>query len=117
MAVMQWLHRDAAHESLGAADLWEALWTSPTAVLLILFMVVIFGGMVRFAHDAPGTTRFLLGAGHSALQLASTGALMIGASRLSSSLGLQGLSSVAAFLVFVAVLGGLGGALGFAAYL
>jgi hypothetical protein len=117
LAVMLGLHRNDTHESLGVADLWEALWTSPTAVLLILSMVVIFGAMVRFAHDAPGPTRFLLGAAHSTLQLASTGALMIGASALSSSLGLQGMSSIAAFLVFVAALGGLGGALGFAAYL
>ncbi len=117
LALMLGLHRDAANESLGMADLWEALWTSPTAVLLVLFMVVILGAMVRFAHDAPGLTRVLLGAAHSALQLASLAGLMIASSSLTAALGVHGIVSVIAFLGFLAVLGGLGGALGFAAYL
>ncbi len=117
LALMLGLHRDGTNESLGMRDLWEALWTSPTAVLLVLLMVASFGAMVRFAHDAPGTTRILLGAAHSALQLASLAGLMIASSSITSALGLHGIVSVIAFLGVLAVLGGLGGALGFAAYL
>lgn len=117
LALMLGLHRERASESLGMADLWEALWTSPTAVLLVLLMVILLGAMVRFAHDAPGPARILLGAAHSALQLASLAGLMIASSTLASALDLHGLGSVVAFLGFLVVLGGLGGAFGFAGYL
>ncbi len=117
LALMLGLHREDAHESLGVADLWEALWTSPTAVLLILLIFVLLGAMVRFAHDAPGPARLLLGAAHSSFQLTAVGGLMIAASGLSSTVGLNGVGSVVAFLGILGVLGGFGGALGFAAYL
>lgn len=117
LAVMLGLHRGDAHESLGVANLWEALWNSPTAVLLVLLMVVLLGGMVRFAHDAPGTMRFLLGVAHSIFQLAALTGLLLLASRLSSLFGLRAPGSLPIFFAVLAVLGGLGGALGFAAYL
>ena len=87
-------------------------------MLTIMFILVLLGGMVRFAHDAPGrTTRFLLGLVHSGLQLAMVASVMVVASRITSDTGLDGLESVLAFLGVLGVLGGLGGALGMAAYL
>ena len=117
VALMLGLHQGTAHQSLGVGDLWRALWTSPTAVLLILLMVVVFGGMVRFAHDAPGATRIGLGLVHSSMQLVALGAITVAAAGLSASFGLHGLASVTAFFVLLAVLGGVGGAVGLAAYL
>lgn len=117
LALMFGLHLDDAHQSLGAHDLWHALWTSPTAVLLILVVAVVLGAMVRFAHDAPGPARILLGLVHSGLQLAAVGGFMMAASRLTSSLALDGTASVLAFLAILGVVGGAGGALGMAAYL
>ncbi len=117
LALMLGLHLDNAHQSLGVDDLWHALWTSPTAFLLILVVAVVLGAMVRFAHDAPGVARILLGVVHSGLQLAAVGGFMIAASRLTGALGLGGTASALAFLAILAVLGGVGGALGMAAYL
>lgn len=117
VALMLGLHQRSAHQSLGVGDLWTALWTSPTAVLLILLMAVVFGAMVRFAHDAPGATRVGLGLVHSTLQLLALGGVTIGAAALSSTFGLEGVASVIVFFVVLALLGGVSGGLGLAAYL
>ena len=117
LAFMLNLHLDERHVDLGLGDMRRAMWESPSAFLLIALMLVLLGGMVRFAHDAGGVSRFLLGLVHSALQLASVAAVMMAASRLSSGLGLRGTWSLAAFLVLVGLLGGLGGTVGMSGYL
>ncbi len=117
LAFMLNLHLRDAHVDLGVGDLRRALWESPTAFLLIVIMLVLLGGMVRFAHDASGLGRFVLGLVHSALQLASVVGVMMAASRLSSTLGLRGAGSLVAFLMIVGLLGGLGGMVGMSGYL
>jgi hypothetical protein len=117
LAFMLGLHLDDRHVDLGLGDLRAALWESPTAFVLIVLMLVLLGGMVRFAHDAGRVLRILLGVVHSALQLASVAAVMMGASRLSSGLGLRGAWSLVAFIVLVGLLGGLGGTVGLSGYL
>ena len=117
LAFMLGLHLGDRHVDLGVGDLRRALWESPTAFVLIALMLVLLAGMVRFAHDASGVLRFLLGLVHSALQLASVAAVMMGASRLSSGLGLRGAWSLVAFLALVGLLGGLGGTVGMSGYL
>ncbi|HEV2069018.1 MAG TPA: hypothetical protein VGR26_04410, partial [Acidimicrobiales bacterium] len=105
-----------AHMSLGLEDLRRALWSSPTAFLLILLIFVTVGLMVRLAHDASGAARLLLGLLHSLMLFATLPATMIVASTLSS--GVSGnAASLVTFLALVAVLGGIGGVLGIAAYL
>lgn len=64
------LHLDERHVSLGVGDLLWAMWESPTAVLLSLLVLASLVGMVRFAHDASGIGRVLLGLAHSTLQVA-----------------------------------------------
>ncbi len=117
LAFMLALHLDDRHLDLGLGDLRRALWESPTAFFLITTMLVLLAGMVRFAHDASGLTRFLLGLVHSALQLASVAAVMMVASRLSSAVGLRGVWSLVTFLVLVGLLGGIGGTVGMSGYL
>ena len=117
LALMLGLHVDDAHRSLGVDDLWHALWTSPTAVLLLVVVAVMLGAMVRFAHDAPGPARILLGVVHSGLQLAAVAGFMVAASALASTFDLGGATSVLAFLAILGVVGGAGGALGMAGYL
>lgn len=117
LAFMLGLHLDDRHVGLGLGDLWVAVWRSPTAFLLILLMVLTLGAMVRFAHEATGLTRLLLGLVHSSLQLATVAFVMVAASALSSALGLKGLPSLGAFLAMVGVLGGVGGTLGMSGYL
>lgn len=116
LAFMLNLHLRSGHVSLGLGDLRRALWSSPTAFLLILLIIVTVGLMVRLAHDASGASRLLLGFIHSLMLFATLPAVMIAASRLSSAFG-AGDVSLLAFLVLVAVLGGIGGVLGIAAYL
>jgi hypothetical protein len=115
LAFMLDLHLHDRHVDVGVGDLRRALWESPTAFLLIVAMLVLLAGMVRFAHDAGGVARFLLGLVHSALQLASVAGVMMAASWLSS--GLSGAGSLVAFLLFVGLLGGLGGTVGISGYL
>jgi len=103
---MMGLHLRHRHVSLGLVDLRRAVWESPTAFLLILLMIVSAAAMVRFAHDAGGSVRLLLGLVHSALQLASVAAVMIAASRLSSVHGLRGAWSLVVFLGLVGLVGG-----------
>jgi len=117
LAFMLSLHLGRRHESLGLRRLWVAVWDSPTAFLLLVAIVVIMVLMVRFAHDASGLSRLLLGVVHASLQLTSVAMVMVVASRLSTWYGLTGPSSLAAFLVLVAVLGGVGGTLGMSGYL
>ena len=117
LAFMMGLHLGDRHVSLGLGDLWRAVWESPTSFLLILLMFGSLAGMVRFAHDARGLSRFLLGMVHSTLQLASVAGVMIAASWLSSALGLRGVWSLVAFLSLVGVLGGIGGTVGMSGYL
>jgi hypothetical protein len=117
LAFMLGLHLRNRHVELGLGDLRRALWESPTAFFLITVMLVLLAGMVRFAHDASGVARFLLGLVHSALQLASVAAVLMAASRFSTGVGLQGAWSFIAFLGSVYLLGGLGGTVGMSGYL
>ena len=116
LAFMLNLHLQSRHVSLGVDELRLALWRSPTAFLLILVIVTTVGAMIRLAHDASGLPRLLLGIVHSLMLFASLAGVMLTASRLSSAFG-DGLASFLAFLGLVAVLGGIGGVLGIAAYL
>jgi len=117
LAFMLGLHLGNRHVDLGLGDLRRALWESPTAFLLILLMIVSLAGMVRFAHDANGIGRFLLGFSHSILQLGSVAGVLVAASRLSSAGGLHGVPSLIVFLGLIGVLGGIGGTVGMSGYL
>jgi len=117
LAFMLGLHLDDRHVSLGVGDLLSAMWESPTAFLLSLLVLASLVGMVRFAHDASGIGRVLLGLAHSTLQVASVAGVMLAASYLSSALGLEGVSSLLAFLGLVWLLGGVSGLMGMAGYL
>ncbi len=105
LAFMLNLHLRGRHLSLGLADLGRALWESPTAFLLILIVIGTVMAMVRLAHDASGTARFLLGFFHSLTLFCTLAPVMLAASRLSSAFG-TGIVSLLAFLGLVAVLGG-----------
>jgi hypothetical protein len=111
------LHLHDRHVSLGVDDLLQAMWESPTAFLLSLLVLASLVGMVRFAHDANGIGRVLLGLAHSTLQVASVAGVMIASSYLSSAFGLGGASSLLAFLGLVWLLGGISGMFGMAGYL
>lgn len=117
LAFMMGLHLGDAHRSLGMEGLRRGLWESPTAVLLILLMVVTLAAMVRFAHEAKGLVRFVLGLVHATLQLASVAAVMIGASRLADAASLPDAWSLVGFLGLTFLLGGVGGTVGMSAYL
>ena len=117
LAFMMGLHLKDRHVSVGLVDLRGALWESPTAFLLILLMIVSLALMVRFAHDASGIARWLLGLAHSTLQLASVAVVMMIASRVSSTSGLRGGWSLVVFLGVIGVLGGIGGMVGMSGYL
>jgi hypothetical protein len=117
LAFMLGLHLGDRHVSLGLGDLCRAVWESPTSFLLILLMIGSLAGMVRFAHEASGVGRFMLGMAHSTLQLASVAGVMIAASWLSSAFGLGGVWSLVAFLGLVGLLGGVGGIVGLSGYL
>jgi hypothetical protein len=117
LAFMLGLHLDDRHVSLGVGDLLQAMWESPTAFLLSLLVLASLVGMVRFAHDASGIGRVLLGLAHSTLQVASVAGVMMAASYLSSALGTQGVWSLLAFLGLVGLLGSISGMVGMAAYL
>jgi len=110
------LHLHNRHRSVGFADLARALWDSPTAFLLIIFVIATFGAMIRLAHDAKGIPRLLIGLGHSMLQFGGLAAVIVVASALSTPLG-DGPSGLVTFLALVWVLGGVGGVLGISGYL
>ena len=117
LAFMMGLHLRDRHASLDPDELVRAVWESPTAFLLLLLMAVLLAAMVRFAHEASGVTRWVLGLVHSGLQLASIVAVMIGASWLSTTLvGSTGAQSLVVFLAFVFLLGGIGGTFGVSGY-
>jgi hypothetical protein len=116
LAFMLNLHLGHRHLALGFGNLGRALWNSPTAFLLILLVLVTFAVMVRVAHDASGAARLLVGFVHSVMLFATLAVVMITASRSSAAFG-EGGVSLSVFLAFIAVLGGIGGVLGVAAYL
>lgn len=117
LAFMLGLHLDGRHLSLGVGDLLHAMWVSPTAFLLSLLVLASLIGMVRFAHDASGIGRVLLGLAHSTLQVGSVAGVMLSASYLSTAFGRGGVSSLLAFLGLVWLLGGISGMVGMAGYL
>jgi hypothetical protein len=117
LAFMLGLHLQDRHVALGLSDLLNAVWESPTLFLLIPLVIVSLVGMVRFAHDARGLRRFLVGTVHTALQLASVAGFMIASSWLSSAFGLRGAWSLVAFFGLIFVLGGIGGMVGMSGYL
>jgi len=117
LAFMMGLQLHNRYASLDPVELTRAVWESPTAFVLILFMVVLLAGMVRFAHDAKGVPKVVLGLVHAGLQLSSVGGVMIAASWLTSELvGSRGTTSMVLFLALVAVLGGIGGTFGMSGY-
>jgi hypothetical protein len=111
------LHLGDRHVSLGLGDLLSAVWESPTLFILAPLVIVVVAGMVRFAHDARGVGRFLLGMVHSTLQVAGAAGVMIAASWLSSAFGLRGVWSFVAFLSLIFLVGGIGGMVGLSGYL
>ncbi|MGH3546960.1 MAG: metallophosphoesterase, partial [Pseudonocardiaceae bacterium] len=117
LALMLGLHLGDRHVSLGLGDLLSAVWESPTFFLLILLVVVSVAGMVRFAHDARGVRRFLVGTLHSTMQLVSAAGFMIASSWMSSAFGLRGVWSLVAFLSLIFLVGGVGGMVGMSGYL
>ncbi len=116
LVFMLGLHRDDQHLSVNFGDLGRALWDSPTAFLLIIFVIVSFGAMIRLAHDASGIPRLLIGLGHSLLQFGGLGLVIVVSSRLAATVG-DGTVSLVIFLAGVFVLGGVGGVLGISGYL
>ena len=114
LVFMLGLHLDDKHADLSIPDLLRAMWESPTAFLLSLLVCASLAGMVRFAHDARGIPRLLIGLFHSTLQVGSVAGMMIGASYVSG--GVEGGLSLLVFMVLV-WLGGIGGVVGMTAYL
>ncbi|HEX2771166.1 MAG TPA: hypothetical protein VHN18_01895 [Micromonosporaceae bacterium] len=117
LAFMLGLHLEDRYVSLGIIDLLRAMWESPTAFLLSLLVLASLVGMVRFAHDASGIGRILLGLAHSSLQVASVSGVLIAASHLSAQLAPEGVPSLLTFLALVWLLGGISGMVGMAGYL
>jgi hypothetical protein len=117
LAFMLGLNLKDRHVSLGVGDLLRAMWESPTAFLLSLLVLASLVGMVRFAHDASGIGRILLGLAHSTLQVASVSGVLIAASYLSTMVVPDGVASLLAFFGLVWLLGGISGMMGMAGYL
>ena len=117
LALMLGLHLGDRHVALGVGDLLHAVWDSPTFFLLVLFLIVFVVGMVRFAHDARGVGRFVVGMLYSTVQLAGAAGVMVAASWLSSAFGLRGVGSLLAFLGVLFLVGGIGGMVGMSGYL
>ena len=116
LAFMLNLHLAERHRNLGLDDLRRALWSSPTAFVLLLLVIVTIAALVRLAHEASGEGRLFIGLIHSAILYATLAGVLIGASQLTSGIASDA-ASLAAFLGLVAVLGGIVGVLGIAAYL
>jgi len=117
LVFMMGLQLKERYLNLGLGDLPRAVWESPTAFLLIIAMILFLAAMVRFAHDARGIRRFMLGLVHSTLQLGSVAGVLILSSTIASGSGLGSGWSLVVFLSLVAVLGGIGGILAMSAYL
>jgi len=116
LVFMLGLHRDNRHLSVSFGDLGRALWDSPTAFLLLIFVIVSFGAMIRLAHDARGIPRLLIGIGHSMLQFGGLGLVIVVSSAVAATVT-SDVASLTAFLALVWVLGGFGGVLGISGYL
>jgi hypothetical protein len=116
LAFMLNLHLNERHRELGLHDLRRAWWGSPTAFVLLLLVIVTIAALVRLAHEASGEGRLLIGVIHSAILYATLATVLVVASKLTSGIESDALS-LTAFLCLVAVLGGVGGVLGIAAYL
>ncbi len=117
LVFMLGLHLEDRYVSLGVVDLLRAMWESPTAFLLSLLVLASLVGMVRFAHDASGIGRVLLGLAHSTLQVGSVSGVLITASYLSTAMAPDGVPSLLAFFGLVWLLGGISGMMGMAGYL
>lgn len=118
LVFMLGLHLDDGHVGLGIGDLLDAMWESPTAFLLSLLVLASLVAMVRFAHDASGIGRILLGLTHSTLQVLSVSGVLIVSSYLSTSFGPDGgVWSLLTFLGLVWLVGGVSGMMGMAGYL
>jgi hypothetical protein len=117
LAFMLGLHLEDRYVSLAIPDLLRAMWESPTAFLLSLLVLASLVGMVRFAHDASGIGRILLGLAHSSLQVASVSGVLLASSYLSAQLAPAGVPSLLTFLGLVWLLGAVSGMLGMAGYL
>ena len=116
LAFLLRLHLSDQYLSLGAIDLWRAVWESPAAFLLILLLIGSIGGMVLLAHDASGLPRLVLGVVHSLLQIGGLVFVFVVASQVAGSTGDDGLLPLVVFLVVVWVVGGVGGVFGIAGY-
>jgi hypothetical protein len=116
LAFLLRLHLRDQYLTLGPGDLWQAVWESPAAFLLILLLIGSIGGMVLLAHDASGFPRLVLGVVHSFLQIGGLVFVFLVASEAASAIGYEGLAALTVFLVVVWVIGGVGGVLGIAAY-
>jgi hypothetical protein len=116
LAFLLRLHLREEYLTLGPGDLWQAVWESPAAFLLILLLIGSIGGMVLLAHDASGIPRLVLGVVHSLLQVGGLVFVFLVASEAASAIGYEGLAALVVFLAVVWVVGGVGGVLGIAAY-
>jgi hypothetical protein len=110
------LHLGDRHRSVALSDLPRALWESPTAFLLIILLILSFGGMIRLAHDATGVARLLIGLAHSMLQFVGLAVVIVVASGLSANIA-NSVASLLTFLFVVWAFGGLGGVVGISGYL
>ena len=106
--MVRWLD---PHQLLGTG----ALWASPSAFVLIMAVIAVFGATIRLAHDARGIPRLLIGLGHTALQFGGLAVVIVVASALSTPL--SGATSLLVFLALVWVIGGIGAVLGISGYL
>ncbi len=116
VALMLGLHLAGRHRSVRFVELPRALWESPTAFVLIIAIVGLFAGMLRLAHDADGLPRLVIAVGHTALQTAGLGTVIVASSHLTAGIRSPALS-VAAFLALVWALGGIGAVVGVSGYL
>ncbi len=116
LAFLLRLHLRDEYLSIGIGDLWQAVWESPAAFLLILLLIGSIGGMVLLAHDASGWPRLALGVVHSFLQIGGLVFVFVVASQASAAIGYEGLAALVTFLFVVWVVGGIGGVLGIAGY-
>ena len=117
LVFMLGLHLEDRYVSLGVGDLLRAMWESPTAFLLSLLVLASLVGMVRFAHDASGIGRILLGLAHSSLQVSSVSGVLMASSYLSAGLAPEGVPALLTFLGLVWLVGGISGMVGMAGYL
>jgi len=116
VVLMLGLHLDGRHRSVGFGELPRALWESPTAFVLIFAIIGLFAGMIRLAHDARGLPRLVIAIGHTALQTAGLGLVIVVSSHQIGGVRSPA-ASVAVFLALVWILGGIGAVFGVSGYL